>query len=240
MNWSRVKTIFLKELAVYFNSPIAYIFTAIFLVVSSWLFWQDFFLVGQANIRNYLSLLPWLLLFLTPAITMRLWSEEKRMGTLEILLTLPVRDSEVVWGKYLSSLAFLLFNLILSLTIPITVSLLGSLDWGTVAGGYLGALFLGAAYLALGMYISSLSKNQIISLLVAIVANFVFYIIGSGYVVDLFGAWLASIISFVGLSSHFSNIAKGVIDSRDLIYYLSFIGLFLFLNIKSLASRHWK
>jgi len=240
MNWSRVKTIFFKVLAVYFNSPIAYIFIAIFLVVSSWLFWQDFFLLGQANIRNYLSLLPWLLLFLTPAITMRLWSEEKRMGTLEILLTLPVRDSEVVWGKYLSGLAFLLLNLLLSLTIPITVSLLGNLDWGVVAGGYLGSLFLGAAYLALGMFISSLSKNQIISLLVAIVANFFFYIIGSSYVVDLFGTGLASVLSYLGLSSHFGNITKGVIDSRDLVYYLSFIGFFLFLNIKSLASRHWK
>ncbi len=240
MNGAKIKAVFKKELAAYFNSPIAYIFIGVFLVVSMWLFWQDFFLTGQATIRGYLSLLPWIFLFLTPAITMRLWSEEKRSGTIEVLLTLPIKDQEVVLGKFLSSLAFLGINLALSLTLPITVALLGSLDWGPVVGGYLGALFLGAAYLSLGLYISSLTRNQIVAFLLAIVVSFIFYIIGSNLVLESVGSGLASVLSFIGLGSHFSNIAKGVLDSRDIIYYLTFIVFFLFLNVRSLSARQWK
>lgn len=240
MNWIRIKTIFKKEFAAYFNSPIAYIFIGVFLVVSMWLFFQDFFLLGQATIRGYLSLLPWIFLFLTPAITMRLWSEEKRSGTIEILLTLPVKDVEVVLGKFLSSLAFIAVNLLLSLTLPITVAILGPIDLGPIIGGYLGALFLGAAYLALGLYISFLTRNQIVSFLLAVVASFIFFIIGSNMVVDSVGFTLAKVLSFIGLGSHFANIAKGVLDSRDIVYYLSFIIFFLFLNVRALSARHWK
>lgn len=240
MRWQKIKSIFKKEFVSYFNSPIAYIFIGVFLVVSMWLFFQDFFLLGQASIRSYLSLLPWIFLFLTPAITMRLWSEEKRSGTIEILLTLPIKDSEVVMGKFLSSLAFLAVNLLLSLTLPITVAILGSLDFGPVIGGYLGALFLGAAYLSLGLYISSLTRNQIVAFLLAVVASFIFFIIGSSMVVDSVSLWLAKTLSFIGLGSHFANIAKGLLDSRDIIYYLTFILFFLFLNTKALSTRHWK
>lgn len=240
MRWQIVKSIFKKEFSGYFNSPIAYIFIGVFLIVSMWLFFQDFFLLNQATMRGYLSLLPWIFLFLTPAITMRLWSEEKRSGTIEILLTLPVKDSEVVLGKFLSSLAFLAVNLLLSLTLPITIAILGSLDLGPVIGGYLGALFLGAAYLSLGLYISALTRNQIVAFLLAVVVSFLFFIIGSNMIVDGVGLWLAKLLSFIGLGSHFANIAKGVLDSRDIIYYVTFITFFLFLNIRALSARHWK
>jgi len=240
MSWLRIKTIFKREFAAYFNSPIAYIFIGVFLVVTMWLFFQGFFLNGQATMRSYLSLLPWIFLFLTPAITMRLWSEEKRSGTIEILLTLPVKDEEVVLGKFLSSLAFLLVNLFLSLTLPITIAILGSLDLGPVIGGYIGAIFLGAAYLALGSYISALTKNQIVAFLMAIVASFIFFIIGSNMVIESVSPWLAGIFAHLGLGAHFSNIAKGVIDSRDIIYYLTFVAFFLILNVRALAGRQWK
>ncbi|MFW0837546.1 MAG: ABC transporter permease subunit [Candidatus Komeilibacteria bacterium] len=239
MSWSRIKAIAGKEFVSYFNSPIAYIFIGVFLIVSMWLFFQDFFVAGQATMRSYLSLLPWIFLFLTPAITMRLWSEEKKTGTVELLLTMPVRDEEVVLGKFFSSLGFLLVNLLLSLTLPITIALLGPLDWGPVIGGYIGALLLGAAYLALGLYVSALTKNQIVAFLLAVVACFIFFIIGTNMVLDSVGTWLAGILSWLGLSAHFANVAKGVLDSRDIIYYLSFVLFFLWLNVRALQARHW-
>src|SRR3989344_3066382 len=131
-----------KELMGYFNSPIAYVFLAVFLIVGNWLFFNNFFIQGQASMRNYFVLLPWVFLFLIPAVTMRLWAEEKRSGTIEFLLTLPGTDWQAVLGKFISALAFLTFSLLLSLSIPFSAAWLGNLDLGPVVGGYLGALFL--------------------------------------------------------------------------------------------------
>lgn len=233
-------TIFKKELSAYFNSPLAYIFVAIFLIVSNWLFFQNFYLFGQANMRNYFVLLPWIFLFLAPAMTMRIWAEEKKTGTIEILLTLPVKDWEVVSAKFFSSIAFLSFVLLLSLTIPFTISRLGNLDWGPVIGGYVGAILMGGAYLSLGLFISSLTKNQIIAFLISLSFCFIVFIIGAEFVLERVSGLLAPLFQYLGIGFHFENIGKGVIDSRDLIYYLSFILLFLYLNIKSLESRNWK
>lgn len=235
-----ILTIFKKELAAYFNSPIAYIFIAVFLVVANWLFFQNFFIIGQASMRTYFSILPWVFLFLAPAITMRVWAEEKKSGTMELLMTLPVKDWEVVVAKFLSSLAFLTIVLLLSLTIPITISRLGNLDWGTIIGGYLGAILMGGAYLSLGLFISSLTKNQIIAFLIGLVSCFGVFIIGSEFVLQKLGPSIASLFQFIGVGSHFDNIGKGIIDSRDLIYYLSFIFIFLYLNAKSIESRNWR
>lgn len=233
-------TIFKKELASYFNSPIAYIFVAVFLVISNWLFFQNFFLINQASMREYFMLLPWIFLFLSPAITMRIWAEEKKSGTIELLLTLPVKDWEVVLAKFLSSLVFLSFVLLLSLTIPITVSRLGNMDWGPIIGGYIGAILLGGAYLSLGLFISSLTKNQIIAFLIGLVCCFAVFIVGADFVLQKMGGNMVSIFQFLGIGAHFNNIGKGIIDSRDLIYYISFIFLFLYLNVKSIESRNWR
>jgi ABC-2 type transport system permease protein len=235
-----IYTLFKKELMAYFNSPIAYIFIGVFLVVGNWLFFKNFFLIAQTSMRGYFDLLPWIFLFLSPAITMRLWAEEKRAGTIEFLLTLPVTDWQVVLAKFLGGLAFLFISLLLSATIPFSLASIGSLDWGPVLGGYLGALFLGGAYLSLGLFISSLTKNQIIAFVVGLVACFIAFIIGANFV--LIGApdFLVPIMSFLGLGNHFYNIAKGVIDSKDVIYYLSFIFLFLYLNTRVIETRGWK
>lgn len=235
-----ILTIFKKELASYFNSPVAYIFIAVFLVVANWLFFQNFYLIGQANMRSYFILLPWIFLFLSPAITMRIWAEEKKSGTIELLLTLPVKDWEVVLAKFLSSIAFLSFVLLLSLTIPLTVSRLGNMDWGPVIGGYIGAILLGGAYLSLGLFISSLTKNQIIAFLIGLVSCFIVFIIGADFVLQKMSGNIAPIFQFLGIGAHFNNIGKGIIDSRDLIYYISFIFLFLYLNVKSIESRNWR
>ncbi|OGF20395.1 ABC transporter [Candidatus Falkowbacteria bacterium RBG_13_39_14] len=235
-----ILTIFKKELASYFNSPIAYIFTAVFLVIANWLFFQNFYIIGQANMRSYFILLPWMFLFLAPAITMRVWAEEKKAGTMELLLTLPVKDWEVVAAKFLSALGFLSFTLILSLTIPFTISRLGNLDWGPVIGGYIGAILMGGAYLSLGLFISSLTKNQIIAFLIGVVCCFAVFIIGADFVLQKMNGSITPLLQFLGIGSHFNTIGKGIIDSRDLIYYGSFIFIFLFLNVKSIESRNWR
>ncbi|MFH0891506.1 MAG: ABC transporter permease subunit [Candidatus Falkowbacteria bacterium] len=235
-----IYVLFKKELMSYFNSPIAYIFIGVFLVVGNWLFFKNFFLIGQASLRGYFDLLPWIFLFLSPAITMRLWAEEKKSGTIEFLLTLPVTDWQVVLAKFFGALAFMKIALLLTITLPITVATLGNVDLGPVIGGYLGAILLGGAYLALGLFISSLTKNQIIAFILGLVASFAAFIIGADFVLMGAPKFLVPIMSFLGLGSHFYNIAKGVIDSRDIIYYGSFIFIFLWLNARMIEARGWK
>lgn len=232
--------LFKKELMSYFNSPIAYIFIGVFLIVGNWLFFNSFFLIGQASLRNYFSLLPWIFLFLSPAVTMRLWSEEKKSGTIEFLLTLPITDWQAVLAKFFGALTFLFITLLLSVTLPITAATLGNLDLGSVMGSYLGALFLGGSYLALGLFISSLTKNQIIAFVLGLVACFGAFIVGADFVLAGAPSFVAPVMKFLGLGSHFYNIAKGVIDTKDIIYYLSFIFLFLWLNVRVIERRAWR
>jgi len=243
MNKKYLKTIYIlfkKELMSYFNSPIAYIIIGVFLVVGNWLFFKNFFIFGEASMRDYFSLLPWIFLFLAPALTMRLWAEEKKTGTVEFLLTLPVTDWQVVLAKFLGSLVFMFISLLLTITIPISLANLGDIDMGPIIGGYLGSLFLGGAYLSLGLFISSLTKNQIIAFVLGLVASFVAFIIGSDFLLLGVPNFLAGIMKFLGLGSHFYNISKGVIDSKDVIYYLSFIFIFLWLNSQVIKKRGWK
>lgn len=243
MNKDYIKIIYIlfkKELMSYFNSPIAYIFIGVFLVVGNWLFFSSFFLIGQASLRNYFSLLPWVFLFLSPAITMRLWAEEKKSGTIELLLTLPLTNWQVVLAKFFSALIFLFLSLILTISLPITISFLGNIDLGPIIGSYFGALLLGGSYLALGLFISSLTKNQIIAFVLSLVASFAAFIIGADFVLVSAPKFAIGIMKFLGLGSHFYNIAKGVIDTKDIIYYLSFIFLFLWLNVRVIEKRGWK
>jgi len=243
MSKEYLKTIYIlfkKELMSYFNSPIAYIFIAVFLIVGNWLFFSSFFINGQATLRGYFSLLPWIFLFLSPSITMRLWAEEKKSGTIEFLLTLPVTDWQVVLAKFSGALCFLFITLLLSISLPISVGMIGNLDWGPVIGGYVGALFLGGSYLALGLFISALTKNQIIAFVLGLVACFAAFIIGADFVLAGAPQFAAPVMRFLGLGSHFYNIAKGVIDTKDIIYYGLFIYLFLWLNAKVIEGRAWK
>src|SRR6056297_2223902 len=232
-----IYVLFKKELMGYFNSPIAYIFLAVFLVAGNWLFFSNFFAVGQATMQSYFVFLPWVFLFLAPAITMRLWAEERKMGTNEFLLTLPVTDWQVVLAKFLGALVFVIIALFLSLTLPLTVSNLGNLDGGPVWGGYVGAVFLAGAYLSLGLFISSLTKNQIIAFVLGLAACFFFFVIGANFVLVQAPSFLAPMMKFLGLGSHFDSVAKGVIDSKDIIYYLTFIFFFLWLNVRVIEKR---
>jgi ABC-2 type transport system permease protein len=236
----KILAIFKKEFKSYFVSPIAYVFITVYLVISSFLFFQTFFLNNQANMRGYFEFLPWIFLFFVPAITMRSWAEERKVKTLELLLTWPVSDFEVVVGKFLAAFGFLAAGIVLSMTIPITILIIGKPDLGPIVGGYIGALLMGGAYLAIGMWISSYTENQIIAFILGVVATFVFFIIGSPFIVVFAPNALAPLLTYLGLGTHFESIERGVIDSRDIIYYCSIVGFFLFLNIQSLASRKWE
>jgi ABC-2 type transport system permease protein len=237
---ANVLTIFGKEFKSYFVSPIAYVFIMVYLVVTNFLFFQGFFLINQADMRGYFGLLPWIFLFFVPAITMRTWAEEKKMKTLEVLLTWPIRDAELVVGKFLAAFAVLALALALSITIPITILFLGNPDVGAIVCSYFGALLMGAAYLAIGLWLSSITENQIVAFILGVVATFVLFIVGTPFVTMAAPAWLVPVLSYLGLGTHFDSISRGVIDSRDIIYYFSVIGFFLFLNVRSLESRKWE
>lgn len=236
---ANVMGIFKRELRSYFNSPIAYIFMVVFLLLSSWLFFRGFFLYGQADLRPFFSLLPWIFLFFVPAVSMRLWAEERKMGTLELLMTLPVRDWEVILGKFLAGLTLIVLTVLLQFPLVVVISILGDIDMGPVIGGFLGSVFLGGAYLAIGLFVSSLTENQIVAFILGVVVCFALFIVGESMVLFAAPKALAPFLRFLGLGAHFESIGRGVIDSRDVIYYLSVIGFFLFLNRVSLAGRRW-
>ncbi len=237
---SSILTIFKKEFKSFFISPIAYVFITVYLVITGFLFFQSFFLINQADMRGYFSLLPWVFLFFVPAITMRSWAEEKKVKTLELLLSWPVSDFQVVFGKFLAAFGFLSIAILLSVTIPITISILGSPDPGPIIGGYMGALLMGAAYLSIGLWVSSYTENQIVAFILGVVVTFVFFFIGSPFVTMVAPSWLVPIMNYIGLGNHIESIERGVIDSRDILYYLSITGFFLFYNVQSLGSRKWE
>ena len=218
--------IFKREFRTYFVSPIAYIVISFFLLVTGWFFFTTFFLYNQASLRNFFSLLPIIFSFVVPAITRRLFSEEFNVGSYETLLTMPVTFLDVILGKFLASVAFIAAMLIPTLAYPLTVGFLGQLDWGPVAGGYIGAILLGAAFSAIGLLSSSMTRNQIIAFITGMAICFCLVMIDK----MLFFLPRFSLVFFqyLGADHHFLNISKGIIDSRDILYFLSisFIGLY--------------
>ncbi len=218
--------IFRKEFRAYFVSPIAYIVIAIFLLVTGWFFFATFFLYNQATLRSFFSMLPIIFAFVVPAITMRLFSEELNVGSYEILLTLPVTFRDVILGKFLAGVAFLAAMLIPTFAYPITVSFLGQLDWGPVVGGYIGAVLLGAAFSAVGLFASSLTRNQIIAFIVGMAICFSLTLIDK--MLFFLPRSLLGFLEYLGADFHFQNISRGIIDSRDILYFLSvsFLGLY--------------
>jgi len=218
--------IFKKEFTAYFVSPIAYIVISIFLLVTGWFFFTTFFLYNQANLRNFFALLPITFSFVVPAVTMRLFSEELNVGSYEILLTMPVTFLDVVLGKFLAAVVFVATMLIPTLAYPITVSFLGQLDWGPVVAGYTGAVLLGAAFSAIGLFASSLTRNQIIAFVIGMAICFGLTLIDK--MLFFLPQSLLSFFEYLGADFHFENVSKGVIDSRDILYFLSvsFVGLY--------------
>jgi gliding motility-associated transport system permease protein len=222
----QVPHIFKKEFRTYFVSPIAYIVISIFLIVIGWFFFSTFFLFNQASLRNFFSLLPVVFAFVVPAVTMRLFSEELNVGTYEILLTMPVTYREVVLGKFLASVAFVAAMLLPTLAYPVTVTFLGDLDWGPVVGGYVGAVLLGASFSAVGLFASSLTRNQIVAFIIGVAICFALVLIDK--ILFFLPAPLVGVLEYLGADFHFDNISKGIVDSRDIIYFLSVIFVSLY------------
>ena len=230
-----------KELKAYFGSPMAALFIGAFLIAALFsFFWlETFFARNTADIRPLFRWMPILMIFLVGTLTMRQWSEEQRAGTMEILMTLPVKLWQLVLGKFLAVLALVAIALALTLGLPITVSLLGNLDWGPVFGGYLGALLMASSYIAIGLFISSRTSNQIVAMIMTVLLASFFYIIGSTGITNFMGNSTAEIFRALGTGSRFTSIERGVIDLRDVFYYVSLSTFFLILNGISLDRKRW-
>jgi len=230
-----------KEFRVFFATPAAYLFLGAFLAVTLFVvFWvETFFARNIADVRPLFQWLPVLLIFLVAALTMRAWSEERRAGTLESLLTAPVAPLSLVLGKFLAALALVALALALTLPLPVTVSLLGPLDWGPVVGGYVATLFLAAAYASIGLYMSARTDNPIVALILTALACGAFYLVGSDTLTGLFGQPVAGVLAALGTGSRFESITRGVLDLRDLYYYVSIVGVFLTLNLFALERLRW-
>ncbi|HYF48461.1 MAG TPA: ABC transporter permease [Planctomycetota bacterium] len=229
-----------RELGAYFNTPIGYVIIVFFLLITCFIYVTQLFQAGSADMRGYFGLLPFFLMLFVPAISMRLWAEERKLGTLELLMTMPVKSWQAVLGKFLAGFTFVFIMLALTFLIPLTLYILGNPDTGTIIGGYLGGLVLGMVYLAIGSFASSLTSDQIVAFIIGISINFLFFLMGYQPVLDWikdFSPLVSSVVQRFGVDYHFESIARGVVDSRDIVYALTITGLFLFLNVLVIDRR---
>lgn len=229
-----VRTIARRELAAYFDAPLAYVFLVIFLLLAGFFTFTfgGFFERGEASLGAFFVWMPWLFLFLVPAVGMRLWSDERRLGTIELLLTLPVTTWQAILGKFLASWLFIAIALAFTFPVVITVNVLGDPDNGVIACGYVGSLLLAGAYLALACMTSALARSQVVSFIIAVMLCLILILVGFNPVTDLLARWASPAVveAVAGFSflTHFDGLQKGVIDTRDVLYFLSVIAFALF------------
>jgi len=229
--------VFRRDLGGFFNQPVAYVVITAYLLICGWFFTSNLFLAGQADIRGFFGVTPTLLVFFAPALTMRLLAEEWKIGTMELLVTLPLKDSDVVLGKYLA--AFTVFAVAQGLTLlyPFTVMALGPADVGQMVSGYLGVMLLGGAFLAIGLFASALSNSQVVAFIVSFFLCFGLFLLGQA--LPLLPTALVPMVEFIVIDGHYGNLIKGVVDSRDVIYFLSIIVLCLAGTTHRLQGRKW-
>ncbi len=243
MQFDHVRVIFQRELGGYFATPIAYIFIVIFLFLSGifTFYLGNFFPRGQADLLPFFAFHPWLYLFLIPALSMRLWAEERKSGSIELLLTLPVSVLEAVLGKFLAAWAFTAIALALTFPLWLSVNYLGEPDNGVILAGYVGSLLMAGAFLAIGSAISALTKNQVIAFVVAVVVTLGFILSGFPLVLDFFRGWspqaVVEVIGSFSFLTHFEAISKGVIDLRDIVYFVSLIAFWLYANVMFIEMK---
>ena len=230
--------IYLKELRSYFNGPMAYIFLVIFSLVTGYFFSNTFFIFGQSDMRALFQIVPLVYLFFIPAITMGIISKEKNTGTMEVMCTLPIKDHEFVLGKYLAILTLLEVALFLTGVMFINLIFVGTnIDYGAVFTGYLGLFLAGAVYASMGLFASSLTDNQVVGFIIAIFFVLIFFLIDK--LLIFMPHSIAGTMQYLSIDYHLSNISKGVLDTRNLIYFFSMITLFIMLTVESLNSRKW-
>ncbi len=245
--WANIRTIAKREIGGYFASPVAYVFIVIFLLLCGFFTFMlgGFFERREASLVSFFLWHPWLYLFLVPAVAMRLWSEERRLGTMELLLTMPVTGWQAIVGKFLASWLFLALALALTFPVVISVGYLGSPDYGVIFCGYVGSLLLAGAYLAVGCLTSAMTRNQVISFILSVVICLFLILAGWPPVTNLLvrwaPGWLVDTVAAFSVVPHFDGFQKGVLDSRDVIFFLSIIGFSLFTTgviIRNLRSGH--
>jgi gliding motility-associated transport system permease protein len=240
---SNVRTIFRRELAGYFATPVAYVFLVIFLILTGVLTFQlgGWLELGQADLQPFFNFHPWIYLFLVPAISMRLWAEERKQGTIELLLTLPVSTGEAVVGKFLAAWAFTGIALLLTFPLWITVNWLGDPDNGVILSGYVGSWLMAGGFLAVGACFSALTRNQVIAFVLTVAACFTLVLAGYPPVLDAFKGWapqaLVEAMASISFLTHFDAISKGVIDLRDMVFFLTMIAFWLFANAVTIDAR---
>ena len=241
MSFQVMRRIAAKELTLFFASPTGYLFLAAFLAVTLFVFFwvEAYFARNVADVRPMFEWMPVMLIFLASALTMRLWSEERRTGTIEFVSTLPVSAWEFALGKFLACLSLLGIALLLTLPLPVSIEFMADLDWGPVLAGYVAAFLLGAAYVAIGLFVSARTDSQIVSLIMASFACGLFYLLGSPVLTDLMSSGLADFFRALGSGARFESITRGVVDLRDLYYYVSLAAVFLALNVYGLEVQRW-
>jgi ABC-2 type transport system permease protein len=236
----QISPIFKREFLGYFRAPVAYVFLVVFLMASVGLAWfvGDFFKADLASLDRYFEFLPWVFLFLIPAAGMRLWSEEKRSGTIELLFTLPVTPLEAVLGKFIAGWAFLTLAIVLSFPMVLTVGFLGHPDWGVIATSYLGSILMAGAYLGVCSLTSALTKNQVISFVVSVLVCLVLVFLGwsvfNGLLGSILPVWAVDLLANFSFMTHFDAFLKGIIDPKDVVFFLSLAGFALALNVLAL------
>jgi len=238
-----LSTIIKREFLSYFATPVAYVFLVIFLVLQGMFtfYLGAFFEREQADLASFFAYQPWLFLFLMPAIGMRLWAEERNIGTFELLLTLPVPLGTIVLGKYLAALLFATLALLLTVPIWVTVNWLGNPDNGVIVTGYLGSFLMSASYLAIGAALSAATKNQVVAFILSVAGCFLFLVSGMPMVLNVFSGWAPDsfvlAIANLSLLNHFDNLQKGVMVLSDIVYFAALIGMWLWINRLVIESK---
>ena len=236
---NNILNIFKKEFNGYFTSPMAYIFLVVFSLVNGYFFSNTFFLIGQSDLRALFNIVPMVYLFFIPAITMGLIAKEKNLGTMEVMSTLPIKDYEFVLGKYLAALALIIIGLFFTGIHFITLVNFGTnIDYGALFTGYLGLFFAGAVYASIGTFSSSLFDNQVVAFIIGVFIVLMFFLFDK--LLIFVPTFMAGIIQYLSVDYHISNMSRGVIDTRNVIYFISVISVFLFATVQVLSSRKWK
>jgi ABC-2 type transport system permease protein len=234
-----LKAVYFKELKSYFNSPMAYIFLVIFAVINGYFFTRTFFLFDQSDMRSLFNIIPLVYLFFIPAVTMSLIAREKNLGTMEVISTLPLKDIDFVAGKFLAAFSLVVTGLLVTLIHFFTLTQVGTnVDYGAVFTGYLGLALAGAVYSSVGTFASSITDNQVVAFIIGIFIVLVFFLMDK--MLMFVPVYLTGIIQYLSVDYHLSNISRGVIDSRNLVYFASVVGFFLFMTVRILEIRKWR
>ena len=234
-----LKAVYFKEMKSYFNSPMAYIFLVIFSIINGYFFTRTFFLFNQSDMRSLFNIIPLVYLFFIPAVTMSLIAREKNMGTMEVISTLPLKEIDFVAGKFLAAFSLVVTGLLVTLIHFITLTQVGTnVDYGAIFTGYLGLALAGAVYSSVGTFASSVTDNQVVAFIIGIFIVLIFFLMDK--MLMFVPIYLTGLIQYLSVDYHLSNISRGVIDSRNLVYFASVVSFFLFMTVRILEIRKWK